>query len=141
MGNRTPPRSTKQHDFSGEYVLNRQASKLSAAAAGGVQSASVSIEHQEPHFRCQFTFIVDGKPFEGAFELVTDGREVTHMERGRLTVSTLHWDGDALVSTDRSEGTITFRYELLDAGRRLRVTEQIRGTDHDQDNLWIFERQ
>ena len=39
----------------------------------------------------------------GAFELVTDGREVTHAERGHLTVSTLRWDQDALVSTDRSE--------------------------------------
>jgi hypothetical protein len=97
-------------------------------------------EHHEPHFRCRFTFIVDGKPFEGASELVTDGREVTHTERGRLTVSTLRWDGEALVSTDRSEGTISFRYELLDTGHRLRLTEQIRGTDHDQDNLWIFER-
>ena len=66
-------------------------------------SASVRIGHHEPHFRCQFTFVVDGKPFEGACELVTDGREVTHRVRGRLTVSTLLWDGDALVSTDRSE--------------------------------------
>jgi hypothetical protein len=84
----------------------------------------VGIDHQEPHFRCQFTFVVDGKPFHGAFELVTDGRKVTHTERERLTVSTLLWDGDSLVSTDRSEGTIRFRYELLDAGHRLRVTEQ-----------------
>jgi hypothetical protein len=35
---------------------------------------------------------------------------------------------------------ISFRYELLDAGRRLRATEQVRGTDHDQDNIWMFER-
>ena len=85
MGNRTPPRPKQQHDFSGEYVLNRQASTLSATA-GGVLGATVRIEHQEPHFRYQYTFVVDGKPFEGAFELVTDGREVTHTERGRLTV-------------------------------------------------------
>jgi hypothetical protein len=100
----------------------------------------VRIEHQEPHSRYQLTFVVDGKPFEGAFKLVTDGGEVTNTERGRLTVSTLRWDGDTFVSTDRGEGTITLRYVLLDAGHRLRVTEQNRGTDHDQDNLWIFER-
>src|SRR5580692_3706234 len=34
MGNRTPSRSTQQHAFSGESVLNRQASTLSAAALG-----------------------------------------------------------------------------------------------------------
>jgi hypothetical protein len=81
--NRTSLRPTQQHDFSGEYVLNRQASTLSAAAARCVLSASVGIDHQEPHFRCQFTFVVDGKPFHGAFELVTDGRKVTHTERER----------------------------------------------------------
>src|SRR5260370_36925735 len=106
--------------------MTSRASTLSAAAAAGVQSARVRIEHQELHFRYQFTFVVAGKPFEGAFELVTDGREVTHTERGRLTVSTLRWDGDALVSTDRREGTSTFRYEVLDAGHCLRWTYRIR---------------
>jgi hypothetical protein len=44
--------------------------------------------------------------------------------------------------TQRSDGEmeISFRYELLDAGRRLRAAEQVRGTDHDQDNIWMFER-
>jgi hypothetical protein len=60
-------------------------------------------------------------------------------------VSSLGWQGSALVvtwRTQRSDGEvkISFRYELLDAGRRLRATEQVRGTDHDQDNSWIFER-
>jgi hypothetical protein len=36
--------------------------------------------------------------------------------------------------------TVSFRFELLDAGRRLRAAEELRGTDHDQDNVWIFER-
>jgi hypothetical protein len=36
--------------------------------------------------------------------------------------------------------TVSFRFELLDAGRRLRAAEALRGTDHDQDNVWIFER-
>jgi hypothetical protein len=42
-----------------------------------------------PRFRCQFKFVVDGEPFERAFELVTDGREVTDTESGRVTASTL----------------------------------------------------
>lgn len=140
MANRTPPRSTQKPDFSGEYTLNRQASALSAAIAGGVQSGSLRIEHREPSFRGQFKVVVDGKPFETAFELVADGREVPNTGPGRSTVCSLRWDGGTLLSTDRSEGTITFRYELLNAGGRLRATEQIRGTDHDQDNIWIFDR-
>ena len=129
-------------DFSGEYVLNRQASMLSPVGAASVRSGSVHITHQEPRFRYQFTFLfIDGKTFEGAFDLTTDGREATTTERGHLTVSRLQWDEGALVFTSRSEETLTFRYELIDAGNRLRLTEQVRGTDHDQDNLWIFDRQ
>jgi hypothetical protein len=51
---------------------------------------------------------------------------------------TLWWSrGEPNVLTLRA---IAFRYELLDAGRRLRATEQVRGSDHDQDNTWMFER-
>jgi hypothetical protein len=35
---------------------------------------------------------------------------------------------------------ISFRNELIDGGRRLRASETLRGTDHDQDNVWIFDR-
>jgi hypothetical protein len=35
---------------------------------------------------------------------------------------------------------MTRRYELLDGGRRLRATEQIRGAGRDQDNVWEFAR-
>lgn len=57
----------------------------------------------------------------------------------------LQWDRDALVvtfQTRHSDGemAVSFRYELIDAGRRLRAVEQLRGTDHDQDNIWIFDR-
>ena len=128
-------------DFSGEYVLNRAASKLSPAGAAGVESSRVRIEHQEPRFRSEFAYVFNnGQRFEGAFELTTDGREATGMEHGQPIVSTLHWDGEAVVFTIRGENTMTFRYELLGPGDRLQMSEQLRGTDHDQDNVWIFDR-
>ena len=40
-------------DFSGEYVLNREASRLSAAVAESVQNASLRIKHDEPKFSCR----------------------------------------------------------------------------------------
>jgi hypothetical protein len=60
-------------------------------------------------------------------------------------VSSLGWEGDALVAVWRIESpngdaTISFRYELEDDGRRLRAAEQIRGGGRDQDNTWVFER-
>ena len=133
-------------DFSGEWKLNRQASTLSAVVAPAAQSGILRIEHHEPKFAAQQTIVLDGKPFESKFELLTDGREVaTTDDRGRRTVSTLRWDANALVATWRIQGTgpevtISFRYELEDGGRRLRAAEQIRGGGRDQDNLWVFER-
>jgi len=38
------------------------------------------------------------------------------------------------------ELTISFWYELQDAGRRLRATEQLRGAGREQDNIWVFDR-
>ena len=130
-----------QPDFSGEYLLNRAASTLSPAGAANVESSRVRIEHQEPRFRSEFAYVFNnGQHFEGAFELTTDGREVTGVERGQSIVSSLGWEGDAIVFTTRGNGTMTFRYELI-AGDRLQMSEQLRGTDHDQDNVWIFDRQ
>jgi hypothetical protein len=133
-------------DFSGEWKLNRQASTLSPVVAPAAQSGVLRIEHHEPKFAAQQTIVLDGKPFESKFELLTDGREVaTTDDRGRRTVSTLRWDANALVATWRIQGTgaevtISFRYELEDGGRRLRAVEQIRGGGRDQDNVWVFER-
>ena len=135
-------------DFSGEWKLNRQASRLSPIVAPVAQSGVLRIEHREPRFTAHQTIVLDGKPFDSKFELLSDGREVaTTDDRGRRTVSTLRWDGDALVVTWRiqrpdadADVTISFRYELQDGGRRLRAAEQIRGGGRDQDNLWVFER-
>lgn len=131
-------------DFSGEWTLNRQASTLGAGASA-VRSGGLRIEHREPMFRCRFTVVGDGKPVESAYELSSDGREVTGNQQGRATVSSLRWDGEALVFTGGISGpnvemTISFRYELLEGGQRLRAVERIRGGGRDQDNIWVFER-
>ena len=117
-------------DFSGDWTLNRQASTLSPAAAA-FQSGVMRIDHREPVFRCQATYVADGKPFEYTFELRSDGPG-------------LRWDGDALVSTFDTQGpdgavTISFRYELQEGGRRLQAAEQLRGGGRDQDNVWVYE--
>jgi hypothetical protein len=127
-------------DFSGEYVLNRQACTLSPGAAA-VQSGVVRIAHREPMFRYQAAFVADGKTFEYTFDRLSDGREVAAGEDG---VSSLRWEGNALVAMDRtehpgSELTMSWRYELLDGGCRLQAVEQIRGAGRDQDNVWVFD--
>ena len=83
----------------------------------------------------------DGQSVEQAWESLSDGVEVA--EGGVL--SRLLWEGEALVFNCRPQGSdeswiMSWRYELLEEGQRLRAVEQIRGGVRDQDNIWIFER-
>ena len=131
-------------DFSGEWILNRQASTLSPGA-DGMQSAVLRIEHRDPMFRYNAEFVSPNGPIRYQYEMQTDGREVKANQQGVDSTSALRWDADVLVFTGRihrSDGdlTITFRYELIDDGRRLRAVEQLRGRGRDQDNVWIFDR-
>jgi hypothetical protein len=120
-------------DFSGDYVLNRAASTLSPLGAANVETASLRVHHAEPTFGCAAKFFfANGETGHWNFELDTDEEP----DGG----SSIRWDGDALVVTIRTPGpTITFCY-AFDAENRLRLAEQLGGTDHDQDNVWIFER-
>jgi len=131
-------------DLSGEWTLNRQASTLSPAAAA-IRSGDVRIEHSDPTFRYKAVLKSETDSIQYEFDLQTDGREVSSTLQGMATASSLRWEGEALVLSSRiqrpnGEMKIVFRYELLDAGRRLRAVEQIRGAGRDQDNVWIFER-
>ena len=110
-------------DFSGEFVLNRLASRLSAAASA-IDGATLRIEHREPTFRCTGTFVAGDKTVqEFSFEIPSA------------------WDGDTLVNRFAEAAfEMTWRYELLDDGRRLRASEQLKGSGRDQDNVWEFER-
>jgi len=129
-----------QPDFSGEWILDRHASVLSSNAAA-FQSGVMRIEHRDPNFRFQLRMIAGDQPVEHAGEAVTDGKEVV----GCGEVTRLYWDGDMLVMScgpkeQEAQWAMSFRYELLDQGRRLRWFEQIHGDGRDQENTWIFER-
>ena len=83
-----------------------------------------------------------GKTFAWSLQRVTDGREVVDQSDTRAR-SSVRWDNDSLVfanRTDAPEVTMTWRYELVDEGRRLKAAERIRGAGRDQDNVWVFDR-
>jgi hypothetical protein len=131
-------------DFSGEWQLNRQASVLSPGA-DAMQSGTVRIDHREPMFHYKAAFVSEGGPLQIEYELKSDGREIVTTQEGVSTESRLSWEGDALVASWRirrpdGEMTISFRHELVDAGRRLRAVERLRGTERQQDNVWVFDR-
>jgi hypothetical protein len=131
-------------DFSGAWTLNRQASTLSPGAAA-VQSGVVQIEHRDPTFRYKATFVSASGPLQYEYELQSDGRDVGATQNGVTTLANLRWEGEALVGRWRiqrpdGETRISFRYELMDSGLRLRAVEQLRGAGQEQDNVWIFDR-
>ena len=131
-------------DFSGEWVLNREASTLSPGA-DTVRGGVWRIDHREPAFRHNAALVFENGTREYEFELQSDGPEVVGSEEGARTVGSLRWEADALVvlwRTERADGemSIAFRYELVDARSRLRAYEEVRGTAWDQDNVWVFDR-
>jgi hypothetical protein len=132
-------------NFSGEWRLNRRASTLSPTVAPAVQSGAIRIEHDDPSFNCQMSIAMTDGPVEKKFKLLSDGRERTATDGELRIVSSLCWEGNAVVATWRvgapeSKVVISFCYELEDGGGRLRATEQIRGGGREQDNTWVFDR-
>jgi hypothetical protein len=127
-------------DFSGVWTLNRQACTLSPGAA-----AMQSGEHRDPTFRYKAAFMSANGPLQYEFELQSDGRDVGATQNGVTSVSNLRWEGTTLVfrstiQRPNGETRISFRYELINDGARLREVEQLRGGGQEQDNIWIFDR-
>jgi len=117
----------RKPDFTGDWTLNLPASRLSPAIAPVVEGGFAHIEHNEPMVSVHLSITMDGTPFDVRFE--------------RESV----WDDDALDFTDRmptpnGEMMISFRYEILNSGKRLRATEVLRAPDREQDNVWVFDR-
>jgi hypothetical protein len=139
------PVAQAKPDFSGEWVLNRQASTLPPPVSS-VESGVVRIEHREPEFHFRRTYVIAGTSRDAAFSIHTDGAEETQTgPQGFPTTSTLRWDGAALVLAMRIVGsgfvaTNDVRYELLDDGRRLRATEVGRAPQGNHDAVWIYDR-
>jgi hypothetical protein len=131
-------------DFSGEWVLNLQESTVPRPIS--IERGTVRIDHREPAFWFHRSYVIGGTPREASYTGATDGKEFTGTgPQGVHSVSTLRWDGPALVLAMRLEGpgfeaTNDVRYELLNDGRRLRATEQGRSPQGNHDAVWIYDR-
>ena len=139
------PLAQARPDFSGEWVLNHQASRLPPSVSN-IESGVVRIEHREPEFRFHRTYVIAGTSRHADFAIHTDGAEKTQTEpQGLSTTFTLRWDGTALVLAMRIAGpgfnaTNDVRYELLDGGRRLQATEVGRAPQGNHDAVWVYDR-
>ena len=131
-------------DFSGEWVLNRATSSLHGDTAA-VESGVVRIQHRDPAFTFQRTFVVNQQSLDASYEIRTDGREIAAASRGLTSRSRLEWQGTsllltALINGPRGEVSNIVRYELLDEGRILRAVEDLGGAAPAHHNVWMYER-
>jgi hypothetical protein len=97
-------------DFSGEWILNREASSLSPGA-DAIRSGIVRIEHRDPKFQYKGEFVSDNGKVQPEFELMSE-----------------------------EQGDIAQQEMTSGASLRLRAVEQLRATGRSQDNIWIFDR-
>ena len=133
--------SSARPDFSGEWILDRQASHLTGGASG-MESGVLRIDHRDPKCSFHISMRAGGESVERAWESRLSD-EVPLVDSGFY--SRLFWEGDALVfqcgsrSADES-WSMLWRYQLFDSGQRLRAVEEMRGRGNDPENTWIFER-
>ena len=131
-------------DFSGDWTLDRSSSLLQGEMAA-VERGSLRIAHREPSFTFTRSFVVKSQPIEMSYEIQTDGREQSRVDRGLTSRSRLEWQGSSLLLTvliDAPPGLVSniVRYELLDGGRTLRAVEDVSGAVPAHHNVWIFAR-
>ena len=133
--------SSVKPDFSGEWVLDRQASDLTGGASA-METGILRIDHRDPKCGFQISMRAGGESVERAWESSLSD-EIPAVGSGFY--SRLFWEGDALVFECGSKAAdetwrMLWRYELLESGQRLRAVEQMRGGGGDFDNTWIFEK-
>ena len=117
----TTTHAQQRPDFSGEWVLNRATSSLQGDTAA-VASGVVRIQHRDPAFTFQRTFVVNQQSLDASYEIRTDGREIAAASRGLKSMVAARVAGPslaltALINGPRGEVSNIVRYELLDEGR------------------------
>ena len=133
--------SSAKPDFSGDWVLDRQASHLTGGASA-METGVLRIDHRDPKCGFQIHMSAGGESVERAWES-TLSDEILVVESGFY--SRLSWEEDVLIFECGSKGadetwSMLWRYQLLDSGRGLQAVEQMRGRVGDFDNTWIFKK-
>jgi hypothetical protein len=133
-------------DLSGDYVLNKERSRLQVRQFAQLEKATLKIVHKGGSFEFQRVFTAQGKELPHSYRLTIGDQEVAGEEDGLKQFSRLYWDSGTLVFQTRTlaprgEATNTVRYTLEENGRVLRALELFRGPRLSYDNLWLFERQ
>ncbi|MGH7694016.1 MAG: hypothetical protein ACRENH_03500 [Gemmatimonadaceae bacterium] len=135
----------RRPDFSGEWTLNAQRSKLGLEQLRGLESAIVRVDHRDPHFQLWRKFVLRGEAHIVDLGLDARGQAIESRVGKQRRVSCLTWEEDTLVFTTHmyaSGGVSTniVRYTLEQDGEVLQARESFRGPALSYENFWVFER-
>ena len=130
-------------NFSGTWKFNSGKSVLQMPLP---ESSIFVIEHKEPHFHLERKHVFDGKSNTVSFDLTTDGNLTAINLGGFESQSKLFWKGDSLVFDSRfahegEEASNIVLYRLENDGQTLTAEEQLRSSQHNHDNKWVFDKQ
>src|SRR5262245_66462278 len=107
-------------DFSGEWILNREASSLSPGA-DAIRSGVVRIEHRDPKFRYKGEFVSDNGKVQPEFELMSQ-EQADSAQQEMTSGASLRWEGDALLfSYAERHSEVSIRNRPIQSGRDLRA--------------------
>jgi hypothetical protein len=140
-----PVSGQQKPDFSGQWTLNKEKSRLGAAWTSGIERGIVRIEHREPSFSFSRTFTVRGKDSQVSYAQTIDEKVVEKMDGDVKVSSRMYWEGDVLVLSQRyqkpgfPDGTNVVHYRLLEGGRVLEALERVTGPGA-HENVWIFDK-
>ena len=137
--------SAPSRDFSGEWTISLEKSRLELKAFSALTEATVRIDHCDPDFTLHRRFVVSGTESTLTVTFTTDGKETVTREGDQIHRSTAAWDNEVLVFVTRIEApqgvaTNTVRYRLLEGGRVLEADEVFKGPRLGYHNVWVFER-
>ncbi|MEL6538959.1 MAG: hypothetical protein AAFQ98_26315, partial [Bacteroidota bacterium] len=124
-------------NYTGHWQLNLQDTELEADWTQGLTEGTFHIEHQEPSFSLQRSFIIKGKDRKQAYEILTNGEE----QKGKFrTVWSMIWQQERLLLTVTRKGTVnTVEYYLNERGQ-LVADEHQTSAQVNYHNHWVFDR-
>jgi len=131
--------SQQRSDFSGDWILNLNKSKLQANWATGLTYGNFKIDHQEPNFSLWRTFTIKGKEQVMDFKIPTNGQK----QKGKhKTIWSLSWEQDTLVFVvQRHEMTIdSVRYSLSADKKEFIADERVATPRESYYNRWVFDK-
>ena len=131
--------SQDKPNFSGDWALNLEKSKLQAYWTSDVTYGKFIINHEEPSFSLWRTFTIKGKEKIMAYQIQTDGQE----KKGKhSTFWTMNWEQDTLVLVIMRKETVidSVRYYMSADQKEFVADEKVETPKLRYHNLWVSDR-